>query len=257
MSTEALIAAINAESATVNTISATVEMQPTTGSAYSGVIKQYHDVRGVILAEKPARIRVLGQAPVVRTDIFDMASDGSHFSLYVPSQNKFYVGNASVTPRTTNSLEQLRPQHVLSALFLGPIQPATESYFCQDADEGSGQYYVIGVLRRPVTAGLISLERRIWFDRSNLQISRVQLYGPQGAVLEDIRYSGYAGPGGIRYPYRIEINRPTDGYSLNLTILRATFNQPIADEKFSLTKPPSAQLIDLSSPPPQGGSDDR
>ncbi len=255
-STEALVTAINAQSAAVSTISATVEMQPATGSVYSGIIKQYHDVRGILLAERPGRIRVLGQAPVVRTDLFDMAADGSHFSLYIPSQNKFYVGDASVTRSAKNSLERLRPQHILSALFLDSINAGKESYFAEEVDHGARQYYVIGVIG-PLTSGRVTLERKIWFDRSSLQISRVQVYGPKGEYLEDIHYSGYVESAGIRYPYRIEINRPIEGYSLALTILHATFNQPIAPGKFSLTQPPGAQVIDLEPPSGTGGSGDR
>jgi hypothetical protein len=250
-----LVQAINRQSGALRTISATIDMQATAGSAYSGVTTKYHEVRGILLAERPGRIRLLGQAPVVRTDIFDMAAEGNRFALYVPSQNKFYVGDAAVTPGARNSLEQLRPQHVLGALFLDSIDPAKEGYFREDASNGLHQYYVIGVIH-PATTGQENLERKIWFDASNLQIWRVQLYGPEGEYVEDIHYSGYVDSGGVDYPYRIEISRPVEGYSLALTVLHASFNQPIAEGKFTLAKPAGAQTIDLSSGSP-GGSGDR
>lgn len=250
-----LIAAINAQSAALRTLVATVNLQPVTGSVYSGVIKQYHDVRGYILFESPDLIRVIGQAPVVRTDIFDMASNGKQFSLYIPSQNKFYVGSGSVTWHAKNSLEKLRPRHVVEALFLQPVN-GTDSYFVEDLDEPTQRDYVIGVLSgmRP---GQVSLTRKIWFNRADLEITRVQFYAAGGACLEDVHYSSYADFGGVHYPARITIERPEDGYSLTISILKATWNQPIPAARFSLKKPPNAQLVDLNSMNPEGGTRDR
>jgi outer membrane lipoprotein-sorting protein len=251
-----LIARINRQSAAVHTLSATVNLEPTTGSIYSGVIKQYHDVRGYILFRKPDSIRVIGQAPVVRTDIFDMASTGPQFRLYVPSQNKFYVGSSSVTPNAKNSLEKLRPEHIEDALFLQPVNPLKETYFREDVDGDAHRDYVIGVLASS-KPGQVNLQRKIWFDRSDLQIFRVQFYGPGGAYLEEVRYSNYEDFGGVRYPGRITVSRPEEGYSLAIAILKAVFNQPIPSSKFSLHKPQNAQLVKLGSGQSQGGPRDR
>ncbi len=62
------------------------------GSNYSGVIEQYHEVNGFMLASKPANIRVIGQAPVVGKNIFDMVSNGEEFHVFIPSKNDFIVG---------------------------------------------------------------------------------------------------------------------------------------------------------------------
>jgi hypothetical protein len=247
-----LVAAINQQSAAVRSLSATVNLEPTTGSVYSGVIKQYHDVRGYILFQKPGRIRVIGQAPVVRTDIFDMASAGPTFRLYVPSQNKFYVGDSSVTPNTKDSLEKLRPQHIVEALVLQAVDPRKQGYFREDVDEDAHRDYVIALLDA-VKPGPVNLQRKIWFDRSDLEISRVQFYGPAGEYLEDVHYSNYEDFGGVHYPDRITVNRPEEDYSLAITFLKAVFNQPIPSSKFSLRRPPNARLVDLGSGRSQGG----
>ncbi|MGH9355310.1 MAG: outer membrane lipoprotein-sorting protein [Terriglobia bacterium] len=239
-----LVSAINLQSGSVHSLTATVDLAPSTGSTYSGVIKQYHDVRGFILAERPAWIRVVGQAPVVRTDIFDMASDGRRFSLYIPSQNKFYVGPAALGRHFQNSLENLRPQHILDALLLQPLDPAHASYFAEEAEEGEEQYYVVSEISGS-GPGLVELERKIWFDRSNLQISRVELYGSGGKYLEDVRYSDYRDFDGLRYPAQIAIRRPVEDYSLTIKILNARFNAPLPASKFTLKRPASAQQIDV------------
>ncbi|MGH9327737.1 MAG: hypothetical protein ACRD2B_13790 [Terriglobia bacterium] len=251
-----LIAKINSQSAAVQTLSATVDLEPSTGSVYSGVIKQYHDVKGFILAKRPGFIRMIGQAPVVRTDIFDMASNGERFSLYIPSQDKFYTGSASLPENSKNVLENLRPQHIVSALLLRPIDPATECYFPQQIEEGAVQDYVITVLL-DCAAGQVNLKRRIWFDRSDLEISRLELYGSEGSLLEDVHYAAYKDFDGVHYPTSITINRPVEDYSLVVRILTAKFNQPVPVSKFNLRKPASAQLIKLSSVPKAGERHDQ
>ncbi len=119
-----LVARVNARSEAIRTLVATVELEPTTGSVYSGVIKEYRDVRGFILLEKPAMIRMLGQAPVVRTTIFDMVSDGREFRLSIPPKHKFIVGKTDFHRPAKNSLENLRPQHILDALLVPGIVKA-------------------------------------------------------------------------------------------------------------------------------------
>ena len=103
-----LVTKLNALSQNVRSMTATVDLEPTTGSIYSGVIKEYHNVRGFILIQSPSMIRVLGQAPVVRTDIFDMVSNGEEYRLYIPPVNKFFVGKTAFRRPAKNSLENLQ-----------------------------------------------------------------------------------------------------------------------------------------------------
>ena len=58
-----LVAKIDAWSDAIHTMTATVDLEPTAGSVYSGVIKEYHDVKGFVLLQRPSTIRLLGQAP--------------------------------------------------------------------------------------------------------------------------------------------------------------------------------------------------
>src|SRR5258707_9273202 len=63
----------------VRTVNATVELKPTAGSRYSGVIEEYHEVKAFLLAARPASVRMIGQAPGIGTTVFDMASGGETF----------------------------------------------------------------------------------------------------------------------------------------------------------------------------------
>src|SRR5713101_8274460 len=80
---EELLEAYNLTARGTKTLNATVELKPTAGSKYSGVIDEYHEVKAFLLAARPAEIRVIGQAPVIGTTVFDMASDDENFRYYV------------------------------------------------------------------------------------------------------------------------------------------------------------------------------
>lgn len=241
-----LVKKVDAWSESIQTLTATVEFKPTTGSIYTGVIKEYQNVHGFILLKKPAMIRILGQAPVVRTEIFDMVSNGKEFKVSIPPKNKFIVGSNSYQAPSKKPLESLRPQHILDALLIPPVDESKEKFFSEEAQTPTGQYYVLDIVE-PNNAGELKLMRKVWFDRTDLDISRLQLYGSGGELREDIHYADYKNFQGINYPAEITLNRPQEGYKLTITLKKATFNQPIAAEKFVLKKPPNATLVKLGA----------
>ena len=204
------------------------------------------DVRGFILLAKPSTIRMQGQAPVVRTEIFDMVSNGEEFRLYIPPKQKFIVGKTGYRRPAKNSLENLRPQHILEALLIPPIDASRDHYFLEESEAHGSRYYVVTVVEEEGERGL-RLKRKVWFDRSDLEVARAQFYSPQGGCLEDVHYADYKVFQGIHYPARIEVSRPVEDYQLTITLLKASFNQPIAPEKFELEKPQSAELVELSA----------
>src|SRR3977135_3095696 len=96
-SEDQLLPNYNEQARAVRTLQATVDLIPSTGSTYSGVIEDYHDVTGFIIAQRPAMVRVIGQIPVVAKNIFDMVSDGNEFRIYIPSKNSFLVGPTTLS----------------------------------------------------------------------------------------------------------------------------------------------------------------
>jgi outer membrane lipoprotein-sorting protein len=244
-SLEDLVARVNALDSGIQSLTATVDFQPTAGSVYSGVIKEYHDVKGFILVKKPAMIRVIGQAPVIRTDIFDMVSDGKTFRLNVPPKHKFIVGPTALTRPSKNALENMRPQHILDAMLVPPIDLAKDKVSSEEAEEDSHRYYVLTVFQSGAGTELFPM-RKIWFDRSNLDVARMQWYGPKGSYIEDVQYSDYKDFQGTRYPALIQITRPVEDYRLAIAIQKATFNKEITPDKFELKKPDGAELVELS-----------
>jgi len=243
-----LIELYNAQAHATQTLNATVRMVPVAGSAYSGVIEQYHDVGGFILAARPAMIRVIGQAPVVAKDIFDMVSDGQTFRIYIPSKNRFLVGPTNFDRPAKSPIENLRPQHILDAIFWTELGPDAPVLF-EEADEATARYYVLTELRS-AGAGL-EIARKVWFDRADLRVARIEIYGPEGRLDSDIAYldwqeaGGSATPGSaeLAFAREIHITRPQEDYQLSLSISKLALNTEIAADRFVLPQPAGTELV--------------
>jgi outer membrane lipoprotein-sorting protein len=253
---EELIEKFNGIAANLKTLNATVDLRPTAGSKYSGLIEEYHEVKAFLLAKRPANIRMIGQAPVVAKTIFDMTSDGETFRVSLPTKNKFLVGEVGVERNSAKPLENLRPQHLFDAL-LWPEIVKGEAVLFEEFNDENARYYVLTVLRGGYTT---EIRRKIWFDRADLSIARIQNYGPKGALLSDAHYSDWqpagnlAGTSGTEaYPRTIRIDRPHDDYRIDLQITKLTLNEDLPADRFQLTQPPNSELVhvgqDKDAPP--------
>jgi outer membrane lipoprotein-sorting protein len=262
----------NQQAQSITSVNAGVSMKLTAGSAYSGVIEQYHEVNGFILAAKPANIRVIGQAPVVAKNIFDMVSDGEKFDIYIPSKNEFIEGPDNLTRQASKPIENLRPQHLVDALLWEPI-PAGAPVLFEEASEGPDHFYILTAIRATsggdATNGGATgssdweISRKIWFDRTNLQIARVENFASGGKVVSDVHYSNWRAVGAppnasqasntatssglamatLSYPHQIAISRPSDDYQLQIEIKKLTVNEAISADRFVLAQPAGTKLI--------------
>jgi hypothetical protein len=259
---EELIDKYNAIADGVQTFNATVQLQAATGSQYSGVIEDYHDVKAFILAAWPAYIRVIGQAPVIGKTVFDMVSDEQTFRISIPSKNKFLVGPVALEHLSSKPIENLRPQHLLDAI-LWPTLRKQETVLFQEFNDVNARYYILTVLRGGYQTEIL---RTIWFNRADLQISRMEEFGPKGVLLSDIQYSDWEpvaaqpGPGNqaqaaqdqniassnataSAFPRSIHIDRPHDDYRLDLQITKLALNQTMPPDRFLLEQPAGSELV--------------
>jgi hypothetical protein len=250
---EELLDAYNQIARGTRTLNATVELKPTAGSKYSGVIDEYHEVKAFLLAARPAQIRVIGQAPVVGTTVFDMASDGETFRVSIPSKKKFLVGPVAVERASSKPIENLRPHHLLDALLWPEIHKA-ESVTMREFNDENARYYVLTVLRGGYQVEVL---REIWFDRSDLQVARLLNFGPKGVLLSDVRLADWQPPdnaagqsatavpsnGTVTFPRMIQIERPHDDYKLDLQVTKVIVNEEIPPERFKLEQPEGAELV--------------
>jgi len=248
---EELLEKYNAMATGIKSLNATVEMKPTAGSAYSGVIDEYHEVKAFLLAARPAEIRVIGQAPVIGTTVFDMASDGESFRVSIPSKHKFLVGPVAAERNSSKPIENLRPQHLLDAL-LWPEIRKEEIVLFEEFNDETARYYVVTVLRGGYHPEIF---RKIWINRADLQVARLQNYGPKGALVSDVRVSDWqpldvsatpadaTGKGPTAFPRAIHIDRPHDDYQLNLQVTKISLNEQLSAERFKLEQPQGAELV--------------
>ena len=232
----------NAEAHGLQTINATTELKATAGSKYTGLIDEYHEVKAFLLASRPYNIRMIGQVPVVGKTVFDMASDAQTFEVSIPPKSKFLIGQVAQERQSSKPIENLRPQHLLEAL-LWPEVRKEEIVLIEESNDENARYYVLTVLRGGYKSEIL---RKIWFDRADLRVVRLEEYGPKGALLSDARYADWqpVGPeSGAEYPRTIRIERPRDEYRLDLTISKIALNVPLTAEQFKLEPPAGAEIV--------------
>jgi hypothetical protein len=250
-----LVAKLNELHSAVRSINAEAELVPTTGSAYSGVIEEYHDVKTFVLAQREynatdnpreaesEKIRMIGQAPIVRKTVFDMTADAREFRIHLPTKNKFIVGPAELERRSEKPIENLRPQHLLEALFVAAPWTDTPVLLEENEFEGKRYYGISEVVLND--RGEMTLNRKWWFDRSDLSLARAQRFAAGGALVSDIRYAEWREVDGTPFPHRIELVRPQDDYRLALVFKKVALNQRLEPKQFVLEKPEGAELVEV------------
>ena len=254
----------------ITSINASVTIQLTAGSSYSGVIEQYHEINGFVLAQKPADIRVIGQVPIVGKNIFDMESDGKVFHIFIPSKSQFLVGPADLERPSSKPIENLRPQHLTEAIFWEPISKG-ELVLLEETAIPPSSFYILTIVRPAMPNGEArsggalgedwEIARKVWFDRMGLDVVRIDNFDSGGKPTGIVRYSNWdmfdapAIPEGepmgllknaeIHYPRQILLDRPQNDYQLHLTITKLTANETIAPDRFELLQPSGSTIVHI------------
>ncbi len=249
--------AINLQAARIRTLQATVDIDTSVGGANRGKVTDYKEIRGYVLARKPAMLRLIGLLPIVRNRAFDMVSDGKEFKLWIPPKNRFIIGRNDVeTPNPKQPLENVRPQNLYDAVLIREIDPEKEIAVLENGfeivlDAKRHQYqqpdYEIVVVRKGKNGWFLS--RKVIFSRTDLQIHRQLIYNEQGILATDIRYGEYKDHEGIPFPQQIEIERPEEEYDITLNIVKLELNKTLTDEQFDLQQPPGAEVVRLGQQP--------
>jgi hypothetical protein len=258
---EQLVARINGIAQQIHTLNATVDIATSVGGAKKGKITEYQEIRGYILVRQPGMLRMIGLMPVVRTRAFDMASDGTDFKLYIPSKNRFYTGkNNAVTPGATG-LTALRPQVIYDAFLLNPIEAQHDiavlesgTEMVQDPEtkkQVEQPDYRLDVIHRGPKGWY--LERKIRFNRVDLQPRRQSFYNEHGDIVSDIRYDQWKQYNNVWFPAVTEIRRPVEEYSITIGIVKLAMNEALTNDQFALAQLAGAQVVQLSGTTAGGG----
>jgi len=252
-----LVDAINLQAARIRTMQATVDIDTSVGGENRGKVTDYKEIRGYVLARKPAMLRLIGLMPIVRNRAFDMVSDGREFKLWIPPKNRFIIGrNDAETPNPKQPLENMRPQNLYEALLIREIDPENEIAVLENGfetvlDAKRHRYeqpdYEVVVVRKGKMGWFLS--RKIVFSRTDLQPHRQFIYNEKGVLVTDVRYGEYKEYDDINFPKQTEIERPQEEYDITLNIVKLEFNKPLTDEQFELQQPPGAEVVRLGSHP--------
>jgi hypothetical protein len=238
---------------------AKVDVQASTMKAKEGVEKDYPAFPGIIMMRKPEMLRVLGRWPVIGSPMFDMASDGKTFTLFVhpPPKSMAFTGPATLTHRSPNMIENMRPGFFLDALVVRGLEP--DDWYNVTADTTTVEdvkkkkllifpQYVLTVMRRkPGSSQEMKTIRVIRFHRDDLLPYSQDLYDEQGNLETQVTYGTYADFGGSLYPSTVTIKRPIEEFQIVLTVDSVKENPDFLkdDHQFQIEIPPDVKIQTL------------
>jgi outer membrane lipoprotein-sorting protein len=253
---EQLLENINSNAAKLQTLKATVDIDSSVLEQKKEKVTDNPQIAGYILMRKPDMLRMIGLVPVVHNHAFDMVTNGKKFEFAIPPRNKFYVGSDQQPQKpAADPLLNLRPQHISDALLLKPIDPEKEIVVLEHTTEivkdpkthkdAEQDAYTVQVIDRDEAGPFLS--RKIVFSRTDLMPHEQYIYDRQGRLVTFARYENFANKAGVMFPGIISIQRPIEGYSLTISIVKLDVNVPLTDDQFVLTQPPGSQLINLDT----------
>ncbi|HVZ17317.1 MAG TPA: outer membrane lipoprotein-sorting protein [Terriglobales bacterium] len=246
---------MNAQAAKIQTLNSTVDIDTSVGGSKKGKVTEYQQIRGYILVRKPDLLRMIGLFPVVRNRAFDMVSDANGFKLYIPAKNRFIIGPPDVVHPSANPLENLRPQVIYNALLIRAVDPNNEIAILEQSAEvvndvttkriEESPTYVVDVIHKGDKGWYLS--RKVIFSRGDLLPHRQLIYDLEGNLVTEAKYEGYKDFNGTQYPTDIDIWRPSEEYSIGITVVKLTVDQPLKDDQFTLEQPSGVQVVHLDS----------
>ena len=229
----------------LKTMTATVEIQATEYKTAEGVqtVESFPSCHANILMRKPKMLRVRGT--YFGAVIFDMASDGSNFTVLIPHDNTAFEGPNTVKEKSTNPLLNLRPDFFLDAIAVRGLDPGNEYMVAGDSEtiEDTArkhlyieQEYVLSVMQPKTGPEKIPL-RVITFHRDDMLPYDQDVYDSEGNLESQIIYSNYAEFSAGKYPSKVTIKRPQEGFQLVLTVDDVNENMDLSDSQFQVKIP--------------------
>jgi outer membrane lipoprotein-sorting protein len=231
--------------------SSSLKLTLTTEKAGSGELQKYHSAPGYVLLRSPSDIRLNVQNPVTKTTILELLSSGNRFEVWNPGKNTVYEGRNSaagfVLDQESEALSfSARPIHIFEALLPKGIaldEPDLRISKTELQDAGA-KYYLLTLYRETGSAEIHPL-RQLWIERSQMLPAREDRFAETGEVVSSVRYANFAVFQGRALPRDVRIERPVDGYSLELHFKDWRINPSMEDSAFVLRLPPGAERVVL------------
>jgi outer membrane lipoprotein-sorting protein len=243
-SVDHLLQQVDDRYATIQSMTAAVEVVACTGGASKGEIKCLTAFNGHIVIGKPENILVLLEVPILGSRALDMVSDGKSFKMLIPPESCAIVGSDVVTNTSQKGLYALRPAVILDSLLIHGLQSDQVVSMTQGSrivanpkkrkDLIDEPTYNLEFLSQPDGHAARAV-RVIHVSRVDLLPYQQDIYNADGMVATQAFYSNYRKFGDISFPTTIEIQRPLDEVSLTITVIKGTtFNQKLDTDQFDL-----------------------
>ena len=233
--------------ASVESMKAKIEITLTVQTSERNRETRYRNVQGALVIRRPGWIRTSAEAPGGIAKAYDMVSDGTTFQVHLPWQNRVYEGETSLVQVSENRFENIRPQHMLQAIMLEPIEDETKVLLDIEMYGQSG-YQVLHVVQDG-PGNTLRIRRKYWFSRSDLQLARLMILDDHTEVATDAWYRDWQEDEGLPYPQHIRVDRLQDGYSLEIEISNPGLNEEVPADLFQLALPDNIEVERVGEAP--------
>jgi outer membrane lipoprotein-sorting protein len=249
-----LVEQLNQRWEKLNSLNATVNIQASVLKSQEGVERDYTTFRGIILLRKPGMLRVYGRVPVIGTTMFDMASDGNNFTLYIPAKGLAIKGSDTLKTKSKSQIENMRPGFFFDAVVVRGLDPEDDYSVVSDSEtieDASKKHlllqpeYVLSIVRPSEGSRELKPVRVVTFHRDDLLPSDQDLYDNEGNLETHVSYSNYQDFGFGPYPSRIVIRRPQEEYQVVMTVEKVTENMSLTDDQFTIKVPAGIKVKQL------------
>jgi len=248
----------------------------------TGLSERWPETDTILAMQRPDKIRLVIQAPLVKRKIAEMVAESNHFKVAIYEGSPgFLIGTndadyelwrEKLGDKAQSGLAQARPFHFTDALMMRPLAfddarftYSIEEAFIEEADptpkapKGSRvlrSFYVISEIEL-ATTGNSRTRRRFWFDRTNgAKFARQQIFDARGELATEVQYYDYkklSESSQDLWPSIIWLSRPHDNYSARLLFSDQNFelNPELPSAAFTLENTEKLKEIDLDKPPTQ------
>lgn len=246
-----LVDLINSRWNGFQSLNVTVDIKASATKSKEGVTKEYPVFRGHILMRKPMMLRVLGQYPIVGGRMFDLASDGNNYTLYIPPHGKAIKGSNKVHKRSASLEENLRPNTFFDSMLVRGLE--ANDLYAVTADSETivdptrkhlyeMPEYILSVMRQKPDSQELQPVRVIIFHRDDLLPYEQDLYDLDGNLETQVLYSKYTKTGDTMYPGEVTIKRPIEEYQLIMSVDKVIENMQLTDDQFQIKVPPETVI---------------
>jgi Outer membrane lipoprotein-sorting protein len=236
-----LAARINNQWATFQSLTATVDILASHLKAKEGVATDYPTFHANLLLRKPEMIRVLGHLPVLQTKMFDLASDGTRFTLVIFPKSIYFQDLNARKGNSPNWYENLRPGPLFDAMVVRGLDKEdlysviTQVVTLEDTAHKrllAEPEYVLNIQRQKPNSQELYPVRVIHIHREDLMPYEQDLYDDKGTLETQVIYGPYKDFDGAQYPSTITLKRPEEEYQLIMTVQSLNANPPLTDDQF-------------------------